>query len=54
MSEVWDPNTEESAPAGFMNEDHDWSATTLLDDGRVFVIPVEHGYNIRTGERDIV
>ena len=22
-------------------------------DGRVFVVPVEHSYNIRTGERDV-
>ena len=28
--------------------------TGEIGDGRVFVIPVEHGYNIRTGERDIV
>ncbi len=25
-----------------------------IGDGRVFVMPVEEGYNIRTGERDIV
>ena len=28
--------------------------TGEIGDGRVFVVPVEHGYNIRTGERDIV
>ncbi len=28
--------------------------TGEIGDGRVFVIPVEHGYNIRTGERDVV
>ena len=27
--------------------------TGEIGDGRVFVLPVEHGYNIRTGERDI-
>ena len=26
--------------------------TGEIGDGRVFVIPVDHGYNIRTGERD--
>ncbi len=25
-----------------------------IGDGRVFVLPVEQGYNIRTGEKDIV
>src|SRR5207247_8316508 len=28
--------------------------TGEIGDGRVFVIPVEQGYNIRTGEKDIV
>ena len=28
--------------------------TGEIGDGRVFVIPVEQGYNIRTGERDII
>lgn len=28
--------------------------TGEIGDGRVFIIPVEHGYNIRTGERDVV
>jgi nitrogen regulatory protein PII len=28
--------------------------TGEIGDGRVFVIPVDHGYNIRTGERDVV
>ena len=28
--------------------------TGEIGDGRIFVIPVEQGYNIRTGERDIV
>lgn len=28
--------------------------TGAIGDGRVFVLPVEHGYNIRTGERDVV
>ena len=27
--------------------------TGEIGDGRVFVLPVEQGYNIRTGERDI-
>jgi nitrogen regulatory protein PII len=27
--------------------------TGEIGDGRIFVIPVEQGYNIRTGERDI-
>lgn len=26
--------------------------TSEIGDGRVFVLPVEHGYNIRTGEKD--
>jgi nitrogen regulatory protein P-II 2 len=26
--------------------------TGEIGDGRIFVLPVEHGYNIRTGERD--
>ena len=28
--------------------------TGEIGDGRIFVIPVEQGYNIRTGERDVV
>ena len=28
--------------------------TGEIGDGRVFVLPVENGYNIRTGERDMV
>jgi nitrogen regulatory protein PII len=28
--------------------------TGEIGDGRVFVLPVEHSYNIRTGERDTV
>jgi nitrogen regulatory protein PII len=24
-----------------------------IGDGRVFVIPVDYGYNIRTGEKDV-
>jgi nitrogen regulatory protein PII len=28
--------------------------TGEIGDGRVFLIPVEHGYNIRTGEKDVV
>ena len=28
--------------------------TGEIGDGRVFIIPVEHGYNIRTGERDVI
>jgi nitrogen regulatory protein P-II 1 len=28
--------------------------TGEIGDGRVFVLPIEHGYNIRTGERDMV
>ena len=27
--------------------------TGEIGDGRVFLMPVEHGYNIRTGEKDI-
>jgi nitrogen regulatory protein P-II 1 len=28
--------------------------TGEIGDGRVFVIPIEQGYNIRTGERDVL
>ena len=28
--------------------------TGEIGDGRVFVLPMEQGYNIRTGERDVV
>lgn len=28
--------------------------TGEIGDGRIFVLPVEQGYNIRTGDRDIV
>jgi nitrogen regulatory protein PII len=28
--------------------------TGEIGDGRVFVLPVEQGYNIRTGERDVM
>lgn len=28
--------------------------TGEIGDGRVFVVPVEHGYNIRTGEKDVI
>jgi nitrogen regulatory protein PII len=28
--------------------------TGEIGDGRVFVLPVEHSYNIRTGERDTI
>ncbi len=28
--------------------------TGEIGDGRVFVLPVENGYNIRTGEKDMV
>ena len=31
----------------------DSSRTGEIGDGRVFVLPVETGYNIRTGERDV-
>jgi nitrogen regulatory protein P-II 1 len=27
--------------------------TGEIGDGRVFVLPIEQGYNIRTGERDV-
>lgn len=27
--------------------------TGEIGDGRVFVVPIEHAYNIRTGERDV-
>ena len=27
--------------------------TGEIGDGRVFVLPIDHGYNIRTGERDM-
>ena len=30
------------------------SRTGEIGDGRVFVIPVEQGYNIRTGEKDVL
>ena len=29
------------------------SRTGEIGDGRVFVLPIEQGYNIRTGERDV-
>lgn len=28
--------------------------TGEIGDGRVFVLPVDYGYNIRTGERDVI
>lgn len=28
--------------------------TGEIGDGRVFVIPVDYGYNIRTGEKDVI
>lgn len=28
--------------------------TGEIGDGRVFVLPLEHGYHIRTGERDVI
>jgi nitrogen regulatory protein PII len=28
--------------------------TGEIGDGRIFVVPVEQGYNIRTGERDVI
>src|SRR5438552_1701023 len=28
--------------------------TGEIGDGRVFVVPVEHAYHIRTGERDVI
>ena len=28
--------------------------TGEIGDGRVFVLPVDHGYHIRTGERDVI
>ena len=28
--------------------------TGEIGDGRVFVLPLDHGYNIRTGERDMM
>ena len=31
----------------------DTSRTGEIGDGRLFVLPVETGYNIRTGERDV-
>jgi nitrogen regulatory protein PII len=31
----------------------DAARTGEIGDGRVFVLPVEQGYNIRTGERDV-
>ena len=31
----------------------DTARTGEIGDGRVFVLPIEQGYNIRTGERDI-
>ena len=32
----------------------DTARTGEIGDGRVFVFPVEDGYNIRTGERDVL
>lgn len=32
----------------------DAARTGEIGDGRVFVLPVEHGYHIRTGERDVI
>jgi nitrogen regulatory protein P-II 2 len=32
----------------------DTARTGEIGDGRVFVLPVDYGYNIRTGERDVV
>lgn len=32
----------------------DTARTGEIGDGRVFVLPVEQGYNIRTGERDVL
>ena len=31
----------------------DTARTGEIGDGRIFVLPVEQGYNIRTGERDV-
>ena len=31
----------------------DTARTGEIGDGRVFVLPIEQGYNIRTGERDV-
>jgi nitrogen regulatory protein P-II 1 len=28
--------------------------TGEIGDGRVFVLPIEEGYNVRTGERDVM
>ena len=28
--------------------------TGEIGDGRVFVLPVDHGYHIRTGEKDVI
>jgi len=32
----------------------DAARTGEIGDGRVFVLPVEHAYHIRTGERDVI
>ena len=31
----------------------DTARTGEIGDGRIFVLPVEEGYNIRTGEKDV-
>jgi hypothetical protein len=37
-TEIWDPATESSSLTGPLEEEKDWAAATLLDDGRVFVL----------------
>jgi hypothetical protein len=37
-TEIWDPATESSSMTGPLEEEKDWAAATLLDDGRVFVL----------------
>jgi hypothetical protein len=37
-TEIWDPASESSTLTGALEEEHDWAATALLNDGRVFVL----------------
>lgn len=37
-TEIWDPATESSSLTGPLEEEKDWAAATLLEDGRVFIL----------------
>jgi hypothetical protein len=41
-TEVWDPTKENSTLAGVLEEEQDWGAATLLNDGRAFVLGGGH------------